>query len=382
MQPMPPPIPTAQVTEGNVRVHLGNAFYRPHSQRSRDLGVLAAAVYRQQTGRLRVLDAMTGSGIRVLRYGVEAQADELWANDGNPDVAEVLRQNLANFSHCKAIAECRITHESVPQIFWQCAIEQDYYDLIDIDSFGNPAAWVAACLLAVRSGGLIYLTSTDGRAISGHFPQDSLRLYGAYTRSTPSVQEHALRLMMGSLAQQGAMQGFTIEPVFSLYSGQIYRVMVRVQHRVPQFEKHHGFVAYCPSCGAYQLPTWRHLTRASCPDHDRPLPMALVGPLWTGPLHDPNFLQDMIAIAPRFKTLSGVQRFLELLRDEAMLPPFHYPCGEIGRRGKLDIPKRDRLLEELQAQQHLAVRTHFSDNAIKTTASIAEVIRAARAILL
>ena len=365
-----------EITEGRVTFSIGNAFYRPHSQRSRDLGVLAAAVYKHRTGQLNVLDTMTGCGIRVLRYAIEAGADRVWANDGDLDVHNTLQQNLSQLNPDRV----RITHENVNRVFWRCAIDRDYPDLIDIDSFGNPAEFLASCLQAVRYGGLIYLTSTDGRAMSGHYPQDSLRMYGATTRSTPSVQEHALRILIGSLAQQGAMQRLTVQPVFSMYSGQIYRIMVCVTRDVPKLEKHHGFVAYCPSCGDYSLPTWRHMTRADCPHHTRPLPMAIVGPLWTGNLHDPTWLADMIAIAPE-QGLADQIPFLKLLHSEAYFPPYHFPMGEIGRRGKLDVPKRDRLIESLQQQGFLASATHLSPDAIKTTASIASIIETARTLL-
>jgi tRNA (guanine26-N2/guanine27-N2)-dimethyltransferase len=370
-----------QLTEGKITFNLGNAFYRSHSKRSRDLGVLAAAVYKKQIGQLKVLDTMTGCGIRVLRYAIEARADRIWANDGDPDIHQVLKKNLAVLDPNYVENYVQITHDNVNRVFWQCAIDRDYYDLIDIDSFGNPAEFMASCLQAVCHGGLIYLTSTDGRAISGHFPQDSLRLYGAYTRSTPSVQEHALRILIGSLAQQGAMQGLTVKPVFSVYAGPLYRVMVRVTKTVPNLEKHHGFVAYCPSCGDYQLPTWRHLSRAHCKYHQRPLNMALVGPLWTGPLHDRLFLAQMIAIAPDLD-LSRQIPFLDLLHTESDLPPYHFPLGEIGRRGKLDIPKRDRLILALNNQGFVACETHLSHAAIKTNASIAQIVTTARTLLL
>ncbi len=381
-----------QLTEGKITFDLGNAFYRRHSQRSRDLGVLAAALYKRQTGQLNVLDTMTGCGIRVLRYAIEAGADRIWANDGDPDIHPVLAKNLAILDPDRV----RITHETVNRIFWQCAIDRDYYDLIDIDSFGTPAEFLATCLQAVRHGGLIYLTSTDGRTISGHFPQDSLRLYGATTRSTPSVQEHALRILIGSLAQQGAMQGLTVQPIFSLYAGALYRVMIRVTQSVPNLERSQGFVAYCPSCGDYRLPTWRHLSRAQCPNHLAPnhlapnhlapnhlapLPMALVGPLWTGPLHDRPFLSQMIGIAPELD-LGDQIPFLTLLHCESDLPPYYFPLGEIGRRGKLDIPKRDRLIEALQTAGFVACETHLSQAAIKTNASIVQIVTTARALLL
>ena len=80
--------------EGKAKFKVGNAFYRPKSQVARDLGVLAAAIYRFDTGSLQVLDAMAGCGIRSLRYWKESEADWVCANEGNPEHSSILHQNL------------------------------------------------------------------------------------------------------------------------------------------------------------------------------------------------------------------------------------------------------------------------------------------------
>eukprot|EP00892_Ulva_mutabilis_P005021 jgi/Ulvmu1/2891/UM146_0033.1 len=59
----------------------GQAFYRAESAQARDLAVLAAAVYREETGHLHVLDAMCGCGLRAKRYLCQAGADSVWSND-------------------------------------------------------------------------------------------------------------------------------------------------------------------------------------------------------------------------------------------------------------------------------------------------------------
>jgi hypothetical protein len=53
----------------------GSAFYRAESAQGRDLAVLAAAVYRKEHGRLRVLDVMAGSGMRGARYIQQVRTD-------------------------------------------------------------------------------------------------------------------------------------------------------------------------------------------------------------------------------------------------------------------------------------------------------------------
>lgn len=70
--------------EGQVIFQVAAAFYRPKSAIARDLALLAAKLYQQQHGTLRVLDAMTGCGVRPLRYLLEAGADWVWANEEIP----------------------------------------------------------------------------------------------------------------------------------------------------------------------------------------------------------------------------------------------------------------------------------------------------------
>lgn len=69
--PVPPsaaPLGAVQ-TERGTQFVLGPSFYKPESTPSRDLAVLAARVHQQQTGAgLRVLDVMSGCGVRGARY--------------------------------------------------------------------------------------------------------------------------------------------------------------------------------------------------------------------------------------------------------------------------------------------------------------------------
>ncbi|ASC69282.1 tRNA (guanine(26)-N(2)/guanine(27)-N(2))-dimethyltransferase [Halomicronema hongdechloris C2206] len=358
--------------EGRSRFQVGDAFYRPHSRLARDLAVLAAACYRQQRGQLRVLDAMTGCGVRSLRYQQEAAADWIWANEGNPEVGDMLRQNL---NRGLQPGSYRITHWEANRVFCRCYQEQDFYDLVDIDCFGSPTPYLSTGLWATRIGGLLYLTSTDGRTTSGREPSRSLAVYGAYARAHPAGHEQGLRLMIGATLQQAAAKGLSLEPVFSLFQGQVHRVMVRLRQR--RWDgKGYGFIGYCPDCGEFQVVGWRRLSRARCPRCiERPL--SLSGPQWLGPLHDVTTLQAMTALAQEWGWMS-VAKMLEVMVAEATMPPYFFTLGEIGRRGALDIPPRAALIRGLCDRTFRATVTHLDPNAIKTDASLADCIAIAR----
>ncbi|MEO0867959.1 MAG: tRNA (guanine-N1)-methyltransferase, partial [Cyanobacteria bacterium J06642_11] len=292
------------IQEGKARFAIANAFYRSTSQIGRDLAVLAAAVYRQRHGQLRVIDAMTGCGVRPLRYHLEAGADWVWANEGNPELQALLEQNL---SQGMGPNSYRITHQDANQLFFSCARQKDYYDLIDIDSFGSPTPFINTALWVIKFGGMLYITSTDGRTTGGHAPEKSVQIYGACARSHPAVQEQGLRLLLGCAAQQAATRGFSIEPVFSIFNGSIHRVMVRLVNYSWQ-DKDYGFLAYCHGCGQFRTAHWRQLGNLGCTVCGTA--PVVSGPLWLGPLHDIDYLTDMTQLARQWSWPQQVTRLL------------------------------------------------------------------------
>lgn len=363
--------------EGRARFTLGSAFFRPQAQTARELGLLAAAVQRQRTGQLRVLETMAGCGIRGLRYGLEAGADFVWSNDADPALLPTLQQNLAHNQPDLDSDRHRLTYQGAVQLLSRCFVDQDFYDLVDVDAFGNPSAFIAPALGAVKVGGLIYLTGSDGRSLTGHAPENALKTYGFFPRSHPSCQEQGLRLLIGSLWQAAAMRGFGLEPIFSHFGIQTYRVMVRLLPR-PQSSSHYAFLGHCHSCGEYKTVSWRKLSRAVCAQDG--LPLTLSGPLWLGALHRVEFVRQMaevVNILPSDRQ-PILQDLLQLFAAEADLPPYHFPLGEIGRRGQMDPPKRDRLIAALQAQGHRASATHLCAQALKTDATLQTCIHLSR----
>lgn len=351
-------------TEGKATFKIGPAFYRPSTQVVRDLGVLAAAIYKSQKGSLRVIDAMSGCGVRSLRYRLESQADWIWVNEANPELNLILQQNLQD---AIATGTVTLTHLDANQVFFDCYNRRDYYDLIDVDSFGSPTPYLDTSLWALKLGGLLYLTSTDGRKLTGHASDSSLGTYGAYPRSHPAAQEQGLRIILGKLNQQAIGKGLGIAPIFSLFTGQTYRLMVRLVKNQPLTLKNYGFLGYCHHCGNYQTVSWRKLGRVVCP-HDQQ-PLTLSGPLWLGILHNKFWLGRMRDLAHHWQWSKRVQ-LLTLMSAEADLPPYFYPLAEIGRRGHLDIPKREYLIQALCDRGYQASATHIKADAIKTNADI------------
>jgi tRNA (guanine26-N2/guanine27-N2)-dimethyltransferase len=358
--------------EGKAEFTVGNAFYRPESHIVRDLGVLAARVYKRETGSLRVLDGMTGTGVRTLRYSLESGADWIQANDGNPEIEPVLEKNLQELIQQERV---RVTYRNVNNILYESYIRRDYYDLVDVDAFGSPSAFLHSILMATRVGGLMYLTSTDGRSATGHNPENSLLHYGSYARSHPAAHEQGLRLILGALQAEAAKINLGIEPIFSLFHGETYRVMTRLTKDIRLTHDNYGFLGYCHECGEYRSLSWQKLGRESCLQDGKPV--THTGPMWLGDLHDRSHLSKMLQIAKKWNWTKAID-LLETLGEEINFPPYFYTLKEIGRRGKLDVPKVNNLMKILENNGYRTARTHINPQAIKTTASLADCIRFSR----
>ena len=226
-------------------------------------------------------------------------------------------------------------------------------------------------LWATKIGGLIYLTSTDGRTITGHPPEKTVQTYNAIARSHPAIQEQALRILLGATQQQAATKGLGIEPIFSLFTGQTYRIMMRLRAKPQINTDNYGFLSYCHGCGNYQTFPWRKLNKIGCTCNDPAI--TVNGAMWLGRLHNLPQLGRFITLAQNWKWHQIVE-LLNIMQGEIDFPPYFYTLREIGSRGKLDLPRRSHLITALQDKGYRAAATHIESQGIKTNARIEDVI--------
>ncbi|KAA8533981.1 hypothetical protein F0562_031498 [Nyssa sinensis] len=314
-------------TERGLEFDIGDSFFRHESATGRDLGVLAAALYKKSIGNLRVLDAMCGCGIRSLRYLVEAEADFVLANDANDYYRRVILSNLLQVS--RGFGDERrwiLTHSDANRVMTECYLHRDYFDLIDVDSFGSESTFLRSAFSALKLGGLLYITSTDGYTSGGHRPDHSLASYGAYVRPMPYSNEVGLRMLIGGAVREASVLGYHVIPLFSYYSyhGPVFRVMLQFNRGKLPKSRHYGLISYCTQCGNSQAFSWHELGRINCPCNNAHVSGSLIvsGPLWTGPLHNATYVTEMLNLAEqRGWTGNGIgmdlEKLLKLMIDES-----------------------------------------------------------------
>jgi len=329
-------------------------------------------------GPLRVLDLMAGCGIRALRYGQEAAAASVWANDADPDRLPLLQANLAPL-RLRPVVPLRVTCLTPQKLLADCLIREERFELVDLDAFGCPTALLPLALEAVGFGGVLYLASTDGRSPTGHDRPAAIRLLGAAARAHPASWELALRLQLGVIARTAWAMGRGVEPLFSFSEGRTFRTAVRLRRRLePGEENQLGMVAYCHRCGDQQVQPLVNLRSwAGCCGPDRPL--AVSGPLWIGPLQHGPTLVAMAVPAEDPSLCRAAARLHAALAADGGLPARSWPTAEIGRRLGRGPPGMAALVEALRAAGWSAAVSGVMPGQLRTEAPWAVVLEVAGA---
>ena len=363
--------------EGLARLDPGPGFFRPDSRPARDCGVLLLrwlAGQKAAAEPLAVLDGLAGCGIRALRYGLEAQATEIWANDADPDRLPLLQRNL------DALGGARCSAITIQKLLAQCAAVEQRFDFADLDAFGAPMALVPWALEAVRFGGIVYLASTDGRSFTGHDRTAAVRRLGAAARAQPCSWELALRLQLGAIARSAWTLGRGIRPLLSFSDGRTFRCAVQVlRSPAPAEEQLLGLQGYCHSCGSHRgvsLLHWRELGACSCGAEP-----VMSGPLWRGPLQDVEVLEQLLALEEPGSALlaPASTRLLQRLQADDGLPAEASDLADLARQLQGGPPKLRDLVARLQQGGWRAQASGIAPGQFRTDAPWPEVFAAAKA---
>ncbi|KAM3233734.1 tRNA (guanine(26)-N(2))-dimethyltransferase [Capsicum annuum] len=183
---------------------------------------------------------MCGCGIRSLRYLAEAEAEFVMANDANENYREIIVGNLS-----------RVSSGSEEGKRWE----------VNHLPATSGSSYLRVALDAVKLGGLLYITSTDGVSSGGHRPQQSLAAYGAYVRPLPYTNEIGLRMLIGGAVREASVLGYHVVPLFSYYSyhGPVFRVLLQVKRGKSPSSRLSSFISYCNRCGSTRAFSWNEL---------------------------------------------------------------------------------------------------------------------------
>jgi len=378
--------------EGYASLELDAGFFRPDSVLARDFSVLFAAMQFHENkggGAVRWLDLMSGSGIRALRWGLEAavsKADqrsvlrnlEIWANDADFDRCNLIQRNLQPLLH-KGIS-LRFTNDFAEVLLARSFLDKHFFNFVDFDCFGSPNSLLQPVIRVLGFDGILVLSSTDGRSTTGHDRLAGVRSLSASTRTHPASWEMAIRLQLAAVARQAWLLGRGLEPLACFSDGRTFRLFIRLKRNLFHKEESQlGFIARCETCGSQTAQTllnikdWEECFCGKGLGH-----WSINGPLWLGPLQSPNILTKIKEINKEL-SLPIVDRSLKLLdrlEADSGVPVFSWSTHELASRVPMEEPPSlDLMIKLLRLEGYQAFRNGVVPGHFRTNASIGELLR-------
>ncbi len=357
--------------EGAVEFHLPvseRVFYNPRARLGRDLGVLAMRVEAEQLERpLKVLELMAGLGLRTRRYLAEAPVAHILVNDANYDAFDYLKSVLDG--------EPRVAlhNELAQRLLARLYLEDERFDWVDLDPFGSPAPFIPWTTGVIRWEGLLYVTATDAPVLCGAQRGEALKSYDAVSALGRECHEFGLRILVGFLQRRLVQANMHGVPIFSLFDGYCWRVLMRVFKGTRNFNAEHlGFIVQMPD-GEYRI------AHAGVPapliqEYDPAQTVRWIGPLWLGPLHDHAFLGAMFRTAHE-EYFADARRFITKLNRELDELPIVYNLSGLADKLDCSVPPTREAIKFLRERGYRASGVHHSGNSIRTDAPLAVVLQ-------
>ncbi len=355
-------------------------FYNPRMQLNRDLSVLILAAVAARS-RLEILcEPLAGCGVRTLRYMNECQSDfHTVMFDANPSAVATIRSNVAHYGlepRTKVIlgdAKMLLMSES----------RERRFDFIDIDPFGSPAPYLSSAIQSIRpGGGLLALTATDMPVLCGVYPQVAFRKYGGLSVRSPFCKEAAVRLVIGLAFRVAGMNDLSVQPLASLSHNHYVRVWLWIREdrgRANRDANKIGVLRFCPMCMQVDAVTVRELADMPSLQHQTEKcsgRVSYIGPLWIGGLYDEGTLTSAMSALPHYEYLNnelwdlvGTMNEEQHLTDRPYVD-LHSLCGAY----RLMPPRTRDLMNALTQLGHRVTKTHFSPTAIRTDASVRDLV--------
>jgi tRNA (guanine26-N2/guanine27-N2)-dimethyltransferase len=370
---------TEEIVEGRAKIPLRSqakgasaVFFNPRMSLNRDIAILFASSHFPSSKELRVCDPMTASGVRAIRYALEApNVLNVLAADKEPDIVEFARAAV-RLSGLEKIID--VVESEANLLLLNHVAER--FSVIDLDPFGSPAPFFENALRATLDGGVLAATATDMGPLTGARASACIRKYGVRPIRSDFEKEMAVRILAACLCISAGKLELGIEIVFAHATDHYARIYAKIRKgRGPANLSTEclGFIQYCPNC----------LRRSSDGKLESMITMCeycggrmiIGGPVWLGPLWDGPTVEAMIEHVPMLIStrISEIQNILTCIDQERNGSPFYYRTDAFSKRLGTKPPSLGGVIDALKEVGFETSKTHFSPMGFRTNASCPEI---------
>ncbi|KAI5728708.1 hypothetical protein M8J77_019958 [Diaphorina citri] len=351
---------------------------------------LPPAPGRKCKNGISILDALSATGLRSMRYGLEvAGVNTVMANDMSEVAVKIIDKNVKLNNLTKIVVSRRFDAIHLMQLE---KIRGRHFDAIDLDPFGNPTRFLDAAVSSLRDGGLLLVTCTDMAVLCGNTPETCYVKYNAVSLKTAACHEMALRICLHLIETVCSKYGRFIVPLLSFHADFYIRVFVKV-FTSPQTCKatstKTSMVFKCIGCNTlsfqplgmvYQVSgqtkfnlSHGPVVNAKCAHCDGRHVMA--GPIWTGPLHDAAFVTQVLktSVDLNLKNSRRITGMLAVILEELKDVPLYYTLTNLCSVLHCEVIPMQEFRSALLNANYKVSLSHCSKNSFKTNAPMSVV---------
>ncbi|KAL9381091.1 hypothetical protein Peur_026748 [Populus x canadensis] len=299
----------------------------------------------------KVLEALSASGLRSLRYACEVEGiGKVVALDNDKASVEACQKNI-KFNGSVAISKVE-SHLADARVYMLTHPKE--FDMVDLDPYGSPSVFLDSAVQSVVDGGMLMCTATDMAVLCGGNGEVCYSKYGSYPLRGKYCHEMALRILLASIESHANRYKRYIVPILSVQMNFYVRVFVRVYTSASAMKNTPlklSYVYQCIGCDSYHLqPIGRTVSKDSsvrylpgfgpavpqeCSDCGKKYNMG--GPIWSAPIHDQEWVTSILKSVksmkdryPAYDRISAVLTTIsEELPDVPLFLSLHNLCATL-----------------------------------------------------
>ena len=342
-----------RISEGKAKIYTsGDVFYNQKMTELRDISVMFLKAISAK--KKRVLDSTAATGIRAIRYALEANAKDVTLLDINKKAAAIARKNVKlNKLNFKVIGIGVQEYAN---------IDQHRFEIIDHDPFGSPAPNMFDLMKLSVDGTVLMMTATDTAVLCGAHAGACMKVYGSKPLHNEMCKEVGIRILIGYTARMASQFNFGVVPLLSISDMHYMRIFVRLEHsaeKAVESVKTGGIGTFCRSCYEFKFAKGlAPLISEKCSACGSKLES--FGPLWLGQLYDKEILKKMLD-----NTVGEMaSRKIEMLYKELDVPLF-YSVPKLTKHLGMTAVSNYKVMERLAKSGAQVTRTQFDPTAFK-----------------
>ena len=358
-----------KVNEFSAEINVGKGvFYNPKMRSLRSVSVAFVKANAQKGARL--LDATSATGVRGIRYALEAGIKEPVLIDMN---ADAYANSIENVKANGIRADVR---EMSFQEF--ANTDDERFDIIDIDPFGSPAPLIYDAFKISKDGTLLMVTATDTAVLHGAHANACIKVYGSVPMHTELCKEAGARILLAFIARNAAQFNFGIEPLMCLSDMHYLRLFLRVSHgasRALAAVKDLGVLRQCTSCRYFEYNYGIFAYQEKCIKCGSK--MLAAGQMWLKGLSERKYVDSTLRVISKMDD-DAAEKQISAVADELDVP-FFYAVPKITKAFSIGSVSHRKVMERLQNKGYMVSGTQFWKDSVKTDADYDAFVDSVRA---